>query len=686
MTMDLDERSSQILHEILINPSIKNKDLEERFSLSRRQVGYSINKINDWLIATGLPEIKRTKSGLFLLNKVHFTTLLNENALDETDAYILSENERVNLLILMLLSRSEELSLYHFTSCLSVSRNTIINDLKNAQLQLDIFDLTIKYYRQYGYLIEGKEFNKRQLLINIIFKTIEMTNGKRWIGEITSIPLSEIETFHERVEEVERKLNLKFTDEKIESMPYILILLLRRITQGKLIEPFHIHYYELSDTKEFQAAEELLQDLDQIPMEERLFITLHLLTTNVSSSERNADNTFPELYHSISLMLSLFEKNACVRLQEKDQLLNKILLHVKPAYYRIKYKLSITNPLENTVSNEFKELHHLVRKSMRPLEQLIGGNIPESESTYFTMLIGGWLSRQGDSLQKKIKALVVCPKGICVSRLLESTLRELFPEFVFIDALSVREFHAYTLDYDLVFTTTFLQTNRKQILVKTFLEREEKYRLRKQVMQELNGYTPSVMNVYHVIDIIEKHATIESREQLQKELESHFRLDHTPNLAKPMELPKRNLNELIVPETITLEKRMNSWQEALQICSRPLVKSGSVTPSYVEEMLRLYDNEDPYIIIGNNIAIPHADPESGVNEVSMSLLRLEEPVQYNEYSVRIIITIAALDKHQHLRALMQLMKLASNQEDTKRLIESKSSAELLQVISKYSAV
>lgn len=686
MTMDLDERSSQILHEILINPSIKNKELEDQFSLSRRQVGYSINKINDWLIATGLPVIKRTKSGLFLLNKVLFTTLLNESTLDETDAYILSENERVNLLILMLLSRSEELSLLHFTSSLSVSRNTVINDLKNAQLQLDIFELTIKYYRQYGYLIEGKEFNKRQLLINIIFKTIEMTSGKKWIEELASIPLSEIETFHERVEEVERKLNLRFTDEKIESMPYILILLLRRITQGKLIEPFHIHYYELSDTKEFQAAEELLQDLDQIPMEERLFITLHLLTTNVSSSERSADNTFPELYHSISLMLSLFEKNACVRFQEKDQLLNKILLHVKPAYYRIKYKLSITNPLENTVSNEFKELHHLVRKSMRPLEQLIGGNIPESESTYFTMLIGGRLSRQGDSLQRKIKALVVCPKGICVSRLLESTLRELFPEFVFIDALSVREFHVYPLDYDLVFTTTFLQTNRKQIHVKTFLEREEKYRLRKQVMQELNGYTPSVMNVYHVIDIIEKHAIIGNREQLQKELESHFRLDHLPHMAKPMELPKRNLNELIVPETITLVKRMNSWQEALQICSRPLVESGSVTPSYVEEMLRLYDNEDPYIIIGNNIAIPHADSESGVNEVSMSLLRLEEPVQYNEYSVQIMITIAALDKHQHLRALMQLMKLASNQEDTKRLIESKSSNELFQVISQYSAV
>lgn len=683
--MELDERSSLLLNEMLLNPGVKNKDLEDKYNLSRRQIGYSFNKINDWLKSINLPEIKRTKTGLFVINKVLFTALLVEKELEIKDAYILSEEERSNLIIIMLLSNREELSLYHFTNALNVSKNTIISDLKNAQNLVANFELRIKYSRQIGYWIEGNEFNNRKLLINTILKCIEMYNGEEWIRELVKITNDEISKLRDRIENVERKLNLKFTDEKMESMPYILYLILRRVKQGKIINSFHIHYDELSDTKEYQAAEELLFDLVQIPMEERLFITLNLLTTNVSSSELNiTDQTVPELNQALDEMLSLFEKNACVTLQDKEQLLNKILLHVKPAYYRMKYKLSITNPLQETVSNEFKELHHLVRKSLKPLQNLIGCEIPECESTYFTMLIGGWLTRQGESLQKKVKALVVCQKGICVSRLLESTLRELFPEFVFIDALSVREFQNYNLDYDIVFSTVYLQTKKKIFIVKSFLEKDEKYRLRKQVMQELNGYTPSELNLEKVIEIVEKHAVIENKDILIKDLLEHFNRDNNPKVSKQIELPKPNLNELILPETIHLEESVKSWEEAFRIGAKLLLDKGSISSDYIEEMIKLYQDEDPYIIIGNNVAIPHADPKNGVNEVSMSLLKLEKPVRYNDYHINIIITIAAIDKQQHLRGLMQLMKFAGCKEDTIKITNSQSIEEIHEVLTKYS--
>ena len=41
---------------------------------------------------------------------------------------------------------------------------------------------------------------------------------------------------------------------------------------------FSIQYEELSGTKEYQATEEILFDFEDIPVQERLFITLHLLT------------------------------------------------------------------------------------------------------------------------------------------------------------------------------------------------------------------------------------------------------------------------------------------------------------------------------------------------------------------------------------------------------------------------
>ncbi|WP_410513740.1 BglG family transcription antiterminator [Paenibacillus sp. BR2-3] len=683
--MELDARSSQLLQELLTNPGIKNKDLELKYSLSRRQIEYSLGKINDWLEARYLPQIKRTKTGLFLINKALLTALSVDQEQSANNAYILSEEERTNLIILMLLSKSEELSLFHFTDALGVSKNTILSDLKNAQAIAASFKLVIKYSRVLGYSLEGKEFNKRQALISIVYKTIEMYNGENWIKDLANVAAGEISVLRCKIEAVEGKLHLKFTDEKMESMPYILLLSLRRIRQGQIVEGFPIHCDELADTKEYKAAEELLLDLPGIPMEERMFITLHLLTTNVSSTAYLSDDTLPELTLALDEMLSLFERNACVTLQDREQLLNKILLHLKPAYYRIKYQLSITNPLQDTIGKEFKELHHLVKKSSTPLCTLIGGDIPESEMTYLTMLIGGWLSRQGDSLQQKIKALVVCPKGVCVSKLLQSTLRELFQEFVFFDSLSVREFHNYSLEYDVVFSTVYLPTNKKLFVIKSFLEKEDKYRLRQQVMQEMHGYSPSEFNMEQIMEIVGKYAVIENSHSLRTELQEHFAPESKAKSKPAFDIKMPDLSGLLIPDTIRLAERADSWQAAIRMGAEPLLRRGSITPGYVEAMINSYDSNDPYIVIGHNLAIPHADPSHGVNEVSMSLLRLEEPVNYSEgYSIHVIVIIAAKDKHQHLRSLMQLMKLAGSQEDVRAVIEADSAQLIHEVAAKFS--
>ena len=54
--MYLDERSNQLLQEILGNPETSNVQLEEKFRLTRRQIRYSISKINDFLEANNYPK------------------------------------------------------------------------------------------------------------------------------------------------------------------------------------------------------------------------------------------------------------------------------------------------------------------------------------------------------------------------------------------------------------------------------------------------------------------------------------------------------------------------------------------------------------------------------------------------------------------------------------------------------
>ncbi len=681
--LSLSDRSKTILAELVSNPRITSMALAKKYGLSRRQLGYCFNYINEWLITENLPAIERTRQGHFIIDQAVFTKLNGEE--EPVGSTILSVNQRVYLIIMMLLSSEEELSLTHFTAELSVSKNTVLRDLKKVQTYLNDYHLSIRYSRKSGYLLEGKEFQIRKLLINVTYQILQMHGGKSRIKELAHIRSEQINEIYRRIENVENKLNLKFTDEKIETMPYILILVLRRIEKGKQVHSFSIQYEELANTKEYKATEEIFYDAKQIPVEERLFITLHLLTTNVYWSEYlTEDDAIPNLIPAIDHMLRLFEKSACIYLRDREQLLNKLLQHIKPAYYRIKYQLTETINIQDSLSKEFKELHHLVKRSTGPLETLIGNSIPENETAYITMLIGGWMTKQGDSIEKKVKAIVVCPQGVSVSKLMFNELRELFPEFIFLDSLSVREFLDYRLDYDIVFSPIYLETDKKLFKCKAFLGHEEKYRLRKQVMLELHGYIPKDIHVNHLIDIINNHTVIKDEKALKEDLQNYLNRDEDSSVKQNIGSKDIHLNELISPQHITIKNSVASWEEAIRVSAQPLVETGKIGPEYVEAMIHRTE-EAPYIVIGPNIAIPHAAPEEGVHEVGMSLLRLEKGVKFTtDHVIHLVIVIAAVDKKRHIHALMQLMKLASSEKDRNRLINTDTVEEIYEIVKLYS--
>lgn len=689
--MQLDDRSTQLMQEVIRNPNTRSKDLAEKYALSRRQIGYSFDKINDWLKASDLPVIEKNRQGVFIVNTKLLTIFQNKEAKRGVKNYIASETERVDLISLLLLGRSEELSLIHLTSALTVSKNTILSDLKVLQKHISPYGLVIRYTRQSGYRLEGLEFEKRRLLLDVVYRILKMYNGINWITLLGNITEEEIAKLRQRMENVENKLHLTFTDEKMESTIYTLCLILRRIKQEKEIGSFHIDYEELSDTNEYKAVEELLVDLGEISQEERLFITLQLLTANVSSSAVLTNESIPALLEAIFAMLNQFEVLSCITLQDKTLLAEKILQHTKPAYYRIKYKLTPANSwqenfLRETFQQEFKDLHHLVKNAMRPLEELIGCAIPETESSYITMLVGGWIKRQGDSLIHKIKALVVCPNGVSISKLLQITLKELFPEFIFMDAISVREFLHYPHDYDLVFSSVYLQTDKNLFIVNPVLEQKEKSRIRKQVMQELYGYAPTQINMEQVLQIVEENAEVRDRRKLYKELQEYFTADTLAmrQMPCPLAKDKPNLSDLIVPNRILLGKVASDWEEAIRLAAEPLLNCGSIERQYTERIIARYQQYFPYIIFGTDIAIPHGIPEDGVHRAGMSLVRLDEGVTFSAgRQVRLVVLVAAVDRDLHLRALLQLSKLAENKKDIKAIYTAKSAEQIHHILENY---
>ena len=296
---------------------------------------------------------------------------------------------------------------------------------------------------------------------------------------------------------------------------------------------YHIDYEELSDTKEYEAAEILVQDLGHIPKSERLFITLQLLASNVLFSGFLTDQELPQLRQALKESLEIFERKAIVTLKDKEAFLDKLMLHMKPAYYRMKYHLTTNYSIIEKVSDEFEAIHFIVKSSIKPLQNYIGCDIPENEIAFITILIGGHLINSGETIHIKKKAVVVCPNGVSISRLMENSLRDLFPEFYFYDAFSIREFQQLKIETDIVFSVTPIHTDRKLFIVNGLMTEFEKLQLRQRVMKEIFGLNTNIINIDNLLSIVEKHAKINDRPSLERELQQYFTFQDNS-----MEIPK----------------------------------------------------------------------------------------------------------------------------------------------------
>lgn len=143
-------------------------------------------------------------------------------------------------------------------------------------------------------------------------------------------------------------------------------------------------------------------------------------------------------------------------------------------------------------------------------------------------------------------------------------------------------------------------------------------------------------------------------------------------------------SSLIENNSIALNKRANSWEEAIKISTDLLVESGAIEERYYDDIIKKTMEYGPYYIIMPEVAMPHARPESGVNKDSFSLVTLEEPVFFGEDGgdVSILITLAATSADSHNEfGLVQVANLFEDEENIIKIKNAKTKEEILALIS-----
>lgn len=133
-------------------------------------------------------------------------------------------------------------------------------------------------------------------------------------------------------------------------------------------------------------------------------------------------------------------------------------------------------------------------------------------------------------------------------------------------------------------------------------------------------------------------------------------------------------------ENIVILDRVNDWREAIEKGTEPLIKSGNVEKKYVNAMIKSIEKLGFYVVLTEDIAMPHARPEEGVNETGVSFLKLNEGVLFGENKINLIFVLAAKDKDSHIDTITQLLEIFQDDKKIAQLKEAKTINEIKNII------
>ncbi|WML41456.1 BglG family transcription antiterminator [Neobacillus sp. OS1-2] len=686
--MMIDKRPAFLLNYLLKMKNTTMNQVMEHTQLTKRQIYYDLEKINHWLKERDLPAIPFRGIHYIEVPKEVGAYFREQQDHSQDHEVILTEEERLNLIILYLFIREEPISSVHLTQLLQVSKNTVISDVKKANEMNRPFLVEIRYSRQNGYHLKGTEFDKRVIVMHCLSQVLSVPYFEKLIDYLVKNRTGHIpfEDIHHTLLQMETQFELHFVEERIKQFAYFLLFYHYRLKERKFV-PFHADEMKLVKMDPMWRVSQTLSELLRFEVvdTELCYLTIQLL--GLSLGNRFVQDMNRDLLFKICEQLVFdFESKACIVFEKKDEVIHSLYQHLKPAYFRMKYRIPIDNPLLEQIKHEHKELYTIVKEMLQPFGTLLSITIPEEEIGFITMHFGAMLKRPKQEMPKKKRAIVVCPSGISSSLMVKHQLESLFSEITVERNLSLQEFQKQNLDhYDLLFSTVALDTTLPCFYVKPIMTPNEKNSLVNEVYQHLFGIQYQDISVKELIQTIGKFANVYDEKGLKTALSQL-------TFQKKVEHQRGNqpvLNDLLTAETVQIVEQVSDWEEAVKVAAKPLLETGIIESSYIEAMIGNIKTLGPYVVIGPEVAIPHARPEMGVHHVGMSFLKLNQPVNFLEdekYPVRLLFCIAAIDNTTHLKALSQLTKLLSEKNNIDLLKETESTDQIFALFKQYSAV
>jgi transcriptional antiterminator/mannitol/fructose-specific phosphotransferase system IIA component (Ntr-type) len=645
----------------------------KQFQVSRRTIYYDIEKINDWLCQQELEFVQYTYGKGFFLNDQVKNQVAKQISHVMPSAYLSVEDRQIYVALMCIL-RGGKIGTQQLMDETEVSRNTVLQDIKDLKNKWVKKGISLTYSYKDGYEVKGSESDIRNLLYIHITELLSQ-HQEELLKRVMKADYEYSMIYHWLVE-CEDKLGMAFTDKMLTQLAYMLTCCIQRIGGKRYVDALITRKDELEKTRQYKALQEIESVLGfDFPPHEKHYLATVLLSAKVNVvNQADSDDWMRSI---VKEMVSRFQAYACVVFEDRNRLEQNLYIHLKTAYYRLLYNIHLPNPMLSAIQTKYQDIVELTKKALLPLENSLQTRINEDEISYFALHFGGWMKKQ-EGRQKQKRIVIVCANGIGTSRMLQYQLEQLLTDAELIGPMTVRDYEQFKETYDLVITTTPLKKRMNVMLVNPILTDDEKQRL-----IDLVEPASSQLTTQAIMGIIKQHANIQDEPALLANLK--LVIQQSKKMVREDKKPM--LHEVLQEPFLQLTDSADDWKSAVRLAAKPLLNYEYIEPSYVEAMIKSVEQLGPYIVIAPKVALPHARPEQGVNRVGMSMLRLKEPVYFStekQHGAQLIIVLAATDNETHLKALSQLSMMLSENDNIDKLIAMNTKQEMLALIEAYS--
>lgn len=632
--------------------------------VSKRTVYYDICKINLWLEQVNLPVLKVIREKGLLIphgERESIQKVLDSDKHEQI--YIFSPTERVKIIICCIIYQKKPIYLEELMDCCQVSRNTIFNDLKEVSNHLNQYDLKLEYQPKTGYYLKGDPIRIRALFILYFNEMTALFTG----GTIKFFHREEIESYYEKLKEIEKELEIRYVDGALLSLAALLPVMYNKKDTFKIEG---LKETELAKTKECLLVQKYFTDL---PLEEQIYLSLHLLGSrvNIVPDEYFESNSKQYIYDLTRSLISEFEKVACIFFERREELEKALFIHLNTSMYRYKFGVQIGNIIGDDIMEEYPELFALTRSAAKKLEESIGFPITDGEIAYLALHFGAFLKiskREND----RLRILIVCVNGISTGNMLKREIKKLLPFAEIVDVRAVVDMVNIQNICDLVISTVKINTVVPVITVHPILTEFDRRII---LNHKLVAPKSVIAQRDRLFQVVKKYVRPEDHDNLLNDLAA-FIQNEAEDTAPEGHL-ENDLMSILDGSRIHIYEKTCSWQDSIRYVGQCLVDYRSIEKRYLDMIINQLQYYGPYMFLTEDVILAHAKPEDGVNCLDISMAVFREPVVYSELrKAKLVFVLAAEDQEKHLKILQDILVLLSTPDFVKRVEACESPADI----------